>query len=137
MLTNPEPDNRIPQTHLVFERAKILRPMTPTEFVKFMHLVAINGTGDCWTWIGKRHRHNYGQFNQDGETAWTHRLSYRHFIGPIPKGFIIDHICENKACANPYHLKAVTLSQNNLLYHWRKRDKYNLRLPFEKELVNK
>lgn len=130
MLTNPEPDNSVPQTHLVFDRARSLRPMTPTEFVKFMHSVTVNGRGDCWTWVGKCHRHKYGLTRQDGESAWVHRLSYRHFIGPIPKGLVIDHICENKACVNPAHLKAITLSANGLLYHWRRRDALNLRLPF-------
>ena len=128
MLTNPKSDNRVPQTHLVFERARNLRPMTPPELITFMQSIVV--VEDCWLWTGKRHRHGYGQFNQDGDTAWTHRLSYRHFKGPIPRGFVIDHVCESKACANPAHLKAVTLSQNNLLYHWRRRDAHNLRLPF-------
>ena len=131
MLTNPElPKQEVKQTHLVFERARSLRKMTPTEFVSFMHQVAVNGTGDCWTWTGKQHRHNYGLVHQDGDSAWVHRLSYTHFVGPIPKGLVIDHICENKRCVNPEHLKAVTLSANNLLYHWRRRDVHNLRLPF-------
>lgn len=133
MLTNQEPDNRVMQTHLVFERAKLLRKMTIIEFIKFMAFVRIQpaSEGECWLWVGKRHRHNYGQFNQDGDTAWVHRLSYRYYKGPIPKGLVIDHICENKNCVNPAHLKAVTLSQNNQLYHWRRRDAHNLRLPFD------
>jgi hypothetical protein len=100
------------------------------EFVEFMRQVKTNGAEGCWIWTGRRHRHKYGQFNQDGETCWAHRLMYRHFVGPIPKGLVVDHICENKDCVNPRHLKAVTLSQNNLLYHWRRRDAVNRRLPF-------
>ena len=131
MLSNPEMDTRPRQTHLVFERARSLRKMTPTEFVNFMHKVTVNGTGDCWTWKGKQHRHNYGLAHQDGDSCWVHRLSYTHFKGAIPKGLVIDHICENKRCVNPEHLKAVTLSQNNSLWHWRRRDEHTLRLPFD------
>jgi len=32
---------------------------------------------------------------------------YEHFVGPIPDGFHIDHLCRNRACANPAHLEAV------------------------------
>lgn len=128
MLTNPEMDTRKQQTHLVFERARSLRPMTPSELLAFMQMIRVED--DCWLWTGKQHRHGYGLTHQDGDSAWVHRLSYRHFIGPIPKGFVIDHICESKACVHPAHLKDVTLSQNNLLYHWRRRDAHNFRLPF-------
>jgi hypothetical protein len=130
ILSNPEYIDKKPQTHLVFEQAYSLRPMNPTEFVLFMHKVTVNGTGECWTWTGKAHRHNYGIISQDGKNAWVHRLSYTHFKGPIPRGLVVDHICENKRCVNPDHLKVVTLSQNNQLYHWRRRDRHNMRLPF-------
>jgi len=32
---------------------------------------------------------------------------YEHHVGPIPAGFHIDHLCRNRACANPAHLEAV------------------------------
>ena len=122
------------RTHLVFFQAHALRKMTPDELLKFMHKVKkIKETG-CWEWQGYRHR-NYGTHHIDNDSCWTHRLAYVHFIGPIPPRHVIDHVCENKCCCNPEHLKAVTLSINNLLWWWRWRDKHNLRLPFLKTLV--
>ena len=107
--------------------------MIPDELLKFMHKIKKDEETGCWEWIGKLHRHKYGITHQDGDSAWTHRLSFTHFVGPIPQYHVIDHICENKGCCNPEHLKAVTLSVNNLLWWWRQRDKYNLMLPFEED----
>jgi hypothetical protein len=102
--------------------------MAPTELLRFMQKVQLTKAG-CWLWTGNT-RHNYGSWHQDGDSCWVHRLMYRHFVGPIPKYHVIDHMCENKGCCNPEHLKAVTLSANAQLWHWRRMDEYVLRLPF-------
>lgn len=41
-----------------------------------------------------------------------HRLAYRAFIGPIPKGLYILHGCDNRGCCNPAHLRAGTQGDN-------------------------
>jgi hypothetical protein len=35
----------------------------------------------------------------------AHRASYKTFIGPIPDDKRIVHICGNRLCINPQHLK--------------------------------
>lgn len=110
--------------------------LTYEELIKFVgkvkeEQVSTNGLGPCWVWQGNYWK-NYGSFYCQGSSGFAHRISYRMFRGEIPYGFIIDHICENRKCVNPVHLRAVTLSQNNLLHH-RRRDKRTLSLPFEKE----
>lgn len=47
-----------------------------------------------------------------GRRVMVHRVSYETFIGPIPKGLEIDHLCRVKVCANPEHLEAVTHQEN-------------------------
>lgn len=42
----------------------------------------------------------------------AHRLSYKFTRGPIPDGMQIDHICHNRACVNPEHLRLATNKQN-------------------------
>lgn len=41
-----------------------------------------------------------------------HRASYEAFVGPIPEGMTIDHLCEVTDCINPEHLKPATLWDN-------------------------
>jgi hypothetical protein len=42
----------------------------------------------------------------------AHLLSYEHFVGPIPDGLDVDHLCRNKRCVRPDHLEAVTHAEN-------------------------
>jgi len=70
-------------------------------------------TGDgCWGWTGKT-MHGYGRVSLGGTTKVAHRLSYEIAHGPITEGMMIDHLCHNRACTNPEHLREVTSQQNN------------------------
>lgn len=44
----------------------------------------------------------------------AHRVSYELFVGTIPRGYTIDHLCRNTHRVNPYHLEPVTPEENNL-----------------------
>ncbi|MGI5247775.1 HNH endonuclease signature motif containing protein [Dactylosporangium sp. CA-139066] len=43
---------------------------------------------------------------------FLHRASYQAFVGPIPPGLHIDHLCRQRSCGNPEHLEAVTPREN-------------------------
>jgi hypothetical protein len=71
----------------------------------------ING---CILWTGAREKSGYGNIDYQKKRYKAHRFAYEIFIGPIPKNKELDHICRNKSCVNPEHLRAVTHQENML-----------------------
>ena len=67
---------------------------------------------DCWIWPHGKNRSGYGVAWIDRVYTLAHRHSYAYHVGPIPTGLFIDHVCHNKACYNPYHLRPVTNKRN-------------------------
>lgn len=73
---------------------------------------AIKSQDGCWEWSGSHDRAGYPRLGvrRDGTktTVGAHRLAYEFYVGPIPDGLVIDHLCRNPGCVNPEHLEAVT-----------------------------
>lgn len=67
----------------------------------------------CLIWSRGVNQHEYGVISLAGKAILAHRLSYETFVGPIPKGKIIDHICGTRSCIEPSHLRVVTRGQNS------------------------
>lgn len=70
----------------------------------------------CAVWVGARSNRGRGRFSYRGRNASAHRVAYELFVGPIPNGLHIDHLCRNPLCVNPAHLEPVTLAENNRRY---------------------
>lgn len=90
----------------------------------------------CWLWTGGTHDKGYGRFylGRDPDTnqriwAYSHRISFEHFIGMPPLGYIVDHQCNHKVCCNPTHLWPETNNNNLRLADqrrpWKRRNQFS------------
>jgi hypothetical protein len=86
------------------------RGKSPLE--RFMEKV--DRTGSCWLWTGTISRKGYGMFWPTAKGTPAHRWSYEHYVGPIPDGLQIDHLCRVRHCVNPAHLEPVTSKENQV-----------------------
>lgn len=66
----------------------------------------------CWEWIASKIK-GHGRLCHRRKTLYAHRISYELHNGPITEGMVIDHICRNKGCVNPEHLRMVTSRENS------------------------
>lgn len=73
---------------------------------------AVDPETGCWVWQRYRDRNGYGRKHSKGTMCWAHRVYYEQFVGPIPEGLDLDHLCSNPPCVNPEHLEPVTRAEN-------------------------
>lgn len=88
---------------------------------RFFNYVGSTDNNGCSTWVGHVTPFGYGRFNGGKNNGigksklfMAHRWAYEHFVMPIRNGMVIDHLCRNRACVNPWHLEQVTLKENTL-----------------------
>lgn len=104
---------------------------------KFLSKIKTCQVTGCWIWTNAKDKRGYGKITlspsvESGlvfdtknkkKSIKAHRLSYSIFKGPLTPGLMIDHICINKSCVNPDHLREVTARVNaneNVLRHLKK-----------------
>lgn len=72
----------------------------------------VRKTPGYWEWTAARMGGRYGSFYLDGRVQGAHRVAYTLAVGVIPDGMLIDHVCHNKGCVNPAHLRLASKKQN-------------------------
>lgn len=69
----------------------------------------------CWEFTSSLDPNGYGTiFYSGNEYRKVHRVMYELLVGPIPEGWVIDHLCRNTSCCRPRHLEPVTRGENVL-----------------------
>jgi hypothetical protein len=93
-----------------------LRGQSP--LARFLAYIEI--TPSCWLWTASLDKDGYGTMQANHKKIHVHRFSYEHFVGPIPEGLTVDHVCHNanpdcrggrdcqhRRCIRPDHLEPV------------------------------
>lgn len=92
--------------------------ITEKEAKRIFPYISIDKNTWCWNWTRQLHD-GYGRIYFRGRPWHVHRVLYLWKYGELPeygngKKFVVDHICKNRACCNPDHLRILTNSENVL-----------------------
>ncbi len=99
----------------------LVRGKTPRPLLdRFNEKWTLEYDSGCWLWTATRDPLGYGQMGVGSMVDGTrglrgaHRVGYELYVGPIPPGLDLDHLCRNPSCVNPRHLEPVTHKENVL-----------------------
>lgn len=90
-----------------------MKPTTPA-IDRVLDRIVLSGTG-CWLYTGLINQSGYGLVGVGPRGAGmqrAHRATYEHFVGAVPDGLDLDHLCRVRRCCNPFHLEPVTRAVN-------------------------
>jgi len=88
---------------------------------------ATPGWGGCILYTGRIDAEGYARIKDGRRQKRAHRAVYLQFVGPVPDGMMLDHLCHSsdiecpggstclhRRCINPFHLEPVTPAENNM-----------------------
>lgn len=70
----------------------------------------------CWRWNGRQRPDQHGRVTiyVRGKHLKGHRATYLMFVGELPTGKVLDHLCCHMWCLNPSHVVPSTQQLNVL-----------------------
>ena len=105
---------------------RVIDKVTEEEFWDHVHI----GKGGCWKWTGSVNATGYGYFLLVDELIgksrmWlAHRYVYTNQEGPIKAGHQLHHVCYERRCVNPAHLRPMPAKAHLILHGRLKREIY-------------
>lgn len=79
----------------------------------------LDKSGDHWMFTGATDRAGYGLIwdSRRGNNSRAHRIAFELWVGPIPDGCDVHHVCETPGCCRPDHLEAKPSFKHNSDHH--------------------
>ena len=72
----------------------------------------VRNANGCWLFTGPKNRDGYSVIRDNLRPRPGHRVVYEALVGPIPAGLTLHHLCFERSCVNPDHLRPVTNQEN-------------------------
>lgn len=98
-------------------QAKSIPTFTDEQQERFWSRVEVQQPAGCWEWRGTIGSRGYGQFTVNYKIYKPHRVAYALLIGDVPADMALDHLCFNKSCVNPDHIRVTTIPENSVRHH--------------------
>lgn len=72
--------------------------------------------GSCHIWTATRTTRGYAKFQYEPQRPIeAHKVVWELEHGPVPKGYQIHHLCENKLCVRLSHMTLMTLKAHRAI----------------------
>lgn len=91
------------ETFILDDFYKSQKSLKPIEYIK---------DGECFICVSHAKSGNYFKIKRNGEALDLHVWIHKAYIGEVPKGMVVRHLCNNSKCINPKHLKVGTYAEN-------------------------
>ena len=101
---------------LTLAQAQQLHPyLTRAQEVRILmtHAFAPLTEQPCWQWGGWADEKGYGRMVYGEQaSARVHRVTYQLLRGYVLETQVLDHLCRNRLCCNPWHLEPISQTAN-------------------------